>query len=182
LDHPKKDDWIGVFPRGGPDTARLELRFLGGKPEGTIDLPMPFAAPAGKYEVRLYSAGTWTRIDTSAPFEVVPPNVRLAADQPMIKAGRALHARWSGIDSPAKDDWIGIFPKGGPETARLLFQETGGSSSGELSFNIPAGTAAGEYELRLFMHGTWQMARVSDPFRVEATSQAATEGQSATRH
>jgi hypothetical protein len=170
LNRPKKDDWVGVFSQGGPNASRLTFQFLGGKPEGMIDLPMPFAAPAGKYEVRLYSAGGWTRLDTSSPFAVVAPNVRLNAEETSIKAGSDLHVRWSGVNSPAKDDWIGIFPKGGAETTRLQFEQTGGSPAGKLSLSIPGETAGGEYELRFFMHGTWQVARVSEPFRIEATS------------
>jgi hypothetical protein len=161
---------MGLFPRRGADNARLEFRLLGGKGEGLIDFPVPISAPLGEYEIRLYSSGGYTFIGRSTPFEVLPPNVYLKALQPAVKAGGVIRVRWSGVDSPAKDDWIGVFPKSGQDTARLLFQKTGGFASGELSFGIPAGTTAGEYEFRFYSNGSWQMARTSDPFRVEATS------------
>ena len=66
-----KDDWVGLFPHGASDQSRLSFAFTGGSSEGGLDLPVPINVPLGRYELRLYAAGGWSRIAMSAPFDVV---------------------------------------------------------------------------------------------------------------
>ena len=166
LDPPSMDDWVGLFPRGGPDQARLELKFTAGKSEGAVDLAVPSNVPLGDYELRLYAAGGWTLLARSTPFKVIESYVRLTVDRSNVQPGDLIRARWAGMDSPEKDDWIGLFPKGWKQSVRTAYQPTGGTASGELSLTIPPPTAAGEYELRLYAHDSWQLVATSGPFRI----------------
>jgi hypothetical protein len=70
LEAPTEDDWIGVFPVGGGDSSRLAFGFTGGGKQGTLSIPLPASAEVGRYELRMYSHGTWRMIGRSAAFAV----------------------------------------------------------------------------------------------------------------
>jgi hypothetical protein len=165
LDPPAKDDWVGLFPRGGLDQSRLDFKFTGGASDGAADLTVPADTPLGDYELRLYAAAGWERLATSAAFKVIDSQVRMTVDRTAIQSGGAVHVRWSGMESPEKDDWIGLFSKGIEENVRILENLTGGTEAGELSFTIPPGTVAGEYEFRLY-HGARELAATCGPLRI----------------
>ena len=166
LDSPSKDDWVGLFPAGGPNPSRLDFKYTGGKSEGAVGLTVPAGAPPGAYELRLYAAGGWGLLATSAPFQVVDSRVGLTVDRAVIRSGGIVQVRWTGMESPAKDDWIGLFSKGQTRNVRALYHLTGGVEAGELSFAIPPGTVAGDYEFRLYRHDGWQLAATSEPLRI----------------
>lgn len=73
LTHPHKQDWVGLFRKDAKDNARLDFRYTGGAREGTLELPIGGSTPPGEYDVRLFSAGGWTRLGTSATFTVAAP-------------------------------------------------------------------------------------------------------------
>jgi hypothetical protein len=166
LDPPSKDDWVGLFPRRGPNQSRVYFKFTEGKSEGAIDLTVPANVPLGDYELRLYAAGGWALLATSAAFKVVESPVRLSVDRAAIQIGGLLRVRWIGMESPEKNDWIGLFSKERKETVRTLYHLTGGTGAGEMSFTIPPGTVPGLYEFRLYRHDGWQLAATSGPLRV----------------
>ena len=61
------EDWIGVFPVGGPDSTRRAFGYTGGREDGSITIPLPRGASDGAYEVRLYRGGSWNVLATSGP-------------------------------------------------------------------------------------------------------------------
>jgi hypothetical protein len=90
----------------------------------------------------------------------------LSIDRSAAQPGDLLRVRWDGRDSPEKNDWIGIFPKGSKETVRSVYRMTGGSVSGEVSFDIPSGIVPGEYEFRFYAHDSWQLLATSDSIQI----------------
>lgn len=70
--------------------------------------------------------------------------------------GLAVDASWSGIRSPHKEDWIGVFPVGGDDASRLTFSFLGAKAQGTLTISLPAGTAEAPFEVRLFEAGSWK--------------------------
>ncbi len=154
------------FREEGPTSRGSSLNLRVANRKGRSIWLYPRKATLGDYELRVYSAGGWNRLATSAPFKVVASEVRLTVDESKVAPGYLIHVRWAGLDSPEKDDWIGLFPKGGKDGSRVLFRATGGSASGDLSFTIPPATAAGEYEFRLYAHNSWRLVATSSPFQI----------------
>jgi hypothetical protein len=70
--------------------------------------------------------------------------------------GLAVDASWSGIRTPHKEDWIGVFPAGGDDASRLTFSFLGAKKQGTLTINLPGGTAEAPFEVRLFEAGSWK--------------------------
>jgi ELWxxDGT repeat protein len=82
IGNPSPTDWIGLYASSGaPDTAIVEevgpqgaagaWVYTGGAAAGSINLTVPpSAAPGTTYELRLFSNNSYTRLATSAPFEV----------------------------------------------------------------------------------------------------------------
>jgi hypothetical protein len=68
----------------------------------------------------------------------------------------AVEASWSGIRTPQKDDWIGVFPAGGDDASRLAFSFIGAKQQGTLTINLPAGAAEAPFEVRLYEAGSWK--------------------------
>jgi len=88
-------------------------------------------------------------------------------------AGAAtISATWSGIASPGKDDWIGLFPLNGGDASRMAFGFTGGRSSGVMSLQLPPGMGpdSARYELRLFSAGSWNRLATSAPITLHTDS------------
>jgi hypothetical protein len=79
LNHPHKQDWIGLFRKGAKDGSRLGIHYTDGAKDGTLQLPVARTVPPGEYEVRLFSSGGWTRLGTSATFTIVAPQGQSAA-------------------------------------------------------------------------------------------------------
>jgi hypothetical protein len=81
----------------------------------------------------------------------------VTVDRDSLLAGENVMVQWTGNSSPAADDWIGLFPASGDDRSRLHFIWTGGGVSGSLPFPVPAGIPDGDYDFRLFSHGTWRL-------------------------
>jgi hypothetical protein len=77
-------------------------------------------------------------------------------------------ASWSGIASPHKDDWIGVFPVAGQDPSRIAFKFLGGQAQGTIVLDVPPGSAGKQYELRLFDKGSWNTLAVSAPVPLQA--------------
>jgi hypothetical protein len=73
LNHPHKQDWVGLFAKGAKDDSRIDIRYTGGAPDGSLQIPVPESVAPGEYEVRLFSSGGWTRLATSALFTISAP-------------------------------------------------------------------------------------------------------------
>ncbi len=98
--------------------------------------------------------------------ESASSSAKVASAGTPVQAGQSVEATWRGIDSAAKDDWIGVFMVGGADSTRVAFHFTKGGKSGKLSIPLPLDVAPGTYELRFFSKGGWAMLASSPPFPV----------------
>jgi hypothetical protein len=92
--------------------------------------------------------------------------VRIVAERaPKLTSGSVAVA-WTGIPTPSPQDWIGLFPAGGPDESRMDFVFTRGRPEGEIRFPISSAIsgklASGDYEFRLYSAGGWVMLARSD--------------------
>lgn len=99
---------------------------------------------------------------------------RLKATPTAVSPGGSLTAEWSNISAPTPTDWIGLYALGSTDTSYLARRYTTGSSSGTVPFEVPASTAAGPYEIRLFSQDTYQRLAVSNRFDVVTLSASPT--------
>jgi hypothetical protein len=90
--------------------------------------------------------------------------VKVEAEKALYGALETVRVRWSGIDEPARFDWIGIYPAGDPKAARRTYKLTGGSSAG--SMDMQPMFVPGKYDLRVFRDNNWDLLGVSAPFEV----------------
>jgi hypothetical protein len=135
--------WVLLYRSGSADTAYLEWRSATGW-SGSTSFTIPATLAAGTYETRLFnSAG---RIAVSNSFSVGAP-ATVAASPASVNAGSPITTSWSG--APATGGWVLLYARGAPDSAYLASRAaTAGTGSGSLS--VPATTAAGTYEVRLF--------------------------------
>ena len=113
--------------------------------------------------------------DTSLPVAVVGlPAATLSAAPSTIVQGGSATATWSGITAPTATKSISLHPTGASDhyTSRISWQYTTGTASGNVSFTIPATTAPGTYELRLFTKFTYTRIGKSNTFTVITPPQA----------
>ena len=185
LANPASDDWIGIFPVGMLDDQRINFTFTQGGSTGSLSIAVPLSLAPGEYDLRMFVKNTWQRIGISSRFRVIPPravppapqqqkqeekekpsSVVLSAASARVKAGKPIVARWTGVTSPASDDWIGVFPVGGGDETRVTFGFTGGGAGGGIELTIPTTVTPGKYELRLYSHGGWQKVATSKPLTI----------------
>jgi hypothetical protein len=158
------DDWIGLFREGGPDEAYSDPISTGGGSAGTVAFEVPAALEPGRYELRLFVGGGWKRRATSVPIDILTTELEPIGEP--FRGGGMITASWREMASPAKNDWIGVFPAGQPDETRITFQFTGGGAAGTLQIKLPSDIPPGRYELRLFSRGVWERRAVSRPFHV----------------
>jgi hypothetical protein len=92
-----------------------------------------------------------------------------------VAAGGSVTASWSNIASPTSTDWIGLYS---PAAANNAFHATSwmfvscthnagaARASGSCSFVVPAGLAAGTYQLRLLANDSFAVLATSNNFTV----------------
>jgi hypothetical protein len=80
-----------------------------------------------------------------------------------VTAGQSTTISWADIGHPQPMDWVGLFRKGEPNNGGRLWWRyvncaytagSAGVASGSCSLSIPANTAPGTYEFRLFANGS----------------------------
>jgi hypothetical protein len=167
---PSADDWIGLFPRDAPEDAAIAPVPTGGGAAGSLPVAIPANIAPGRYELRLFARGGWTRLATSGPVQIAPSTTSLEPIGGPFRAGSFLTAAWADMPAPAKDDWIGVFavgqPDDGADQARVPFAFTGGGPAGSVRIEIPPRAAPGAYELRLFSRARGERHATSRPFRL----------------
>ena len=137
----------------------------------------PFKFVPGKSEAAQATAAASVAaaapVAASAPEARPPSNAKVTVDPNSPIANRTLRVSWSGIEKPNAQDWIGLFPVDGADTTRLAFQFLPGTTKGDAVFNVPPDfpqrLAAGDYEIRLFSAGRWELLARSDRIRLAAT-------------
>jgi hypothetical protein len=175
---PTSTDWIGLYAAGTAAGTELAWIYVScsqtpgtATASGSCAGPIPGTVAPGTYELRLFTAGTYTRLATSAPFTVTATTLSVTPSS--VRAGSPLTAIWSGIAAPASTDWIGLYAPGtaaGTELAWIYVScwQTKGTAtaSGSCDFLIPGTVAPGTYELRLFTAGTYTRIATSNAFSV----------------
>jgi PKD repeat protein len=178
---PKSTDWIGLYAPATADGAPLAWIYVScsqtagtAKASGSCAFPIPKSVAAGTYQLRLFSANSYTRLATSATFTVTAATTTtLSATPSSVLAGGSVTATWSGIAAPKSTDWIGLYVRGTADGAYLAWiyvscSKTPGSAkaSGSCTFLIPGSVAAGTYELRLFAADGYTRLATSNAFSV----------------
>jgi RHS repeat-associated protein len=162
---PTSADWIGLFTPGAADTVYLGSRNTTGAASGSVPFALPAGVPPGTYELRLFANGGFTRLAMSSSFTVIAAPT-LNVSPATLAAGATLSATWGGIAAPTSTDWLALATPDSPDTVYLSSLTTTGAASGSLPFVIPAGTAPGAYELRLFANGGYTRLATSNGFTV----------------
>jgi len=170
IESPMAKDWVGVFPVEGDNRTRLSMKWTGGGAAGEFELPSNPSAKPGQYEVRLYANDGWDLLAFSKPFSISPLTAGVESSSGTANRGGSVHAVWRNLDPPAKDDWVGLFPRGGPNRSRLDFKFTGGKALGAADLTVPASAPLGDYELRLYAAGGWTLLATSAAVKVVPAS------------
>jgi hypothetical protein len=178
---PTTSDWVGLYKSGAADGAYTKWFYTGTCASftsstkaggGSCSVTMP--AVGGTYEFRLFAAGGYTRLATSAPVTVT--GAILSVTPATVAAGGSITVAWQGITSATGMDWIGVYRTGqnnanftkwfyvgtcglGPGTAK---------ASGSCTVTMP--TTPGTYVLRLFRNGGYAQLATSDSVNVTAIS------------
>jgi hypothetical protein len=106
---PTATDWVGLYDSSSAlDPALLAWAYTSGSAAGSVDLTVPPGA-GSTYELRLFTANSYVRLATSAPFSVVA-NATLSASPSSVAAGSPVTVTWSGITTPTATDWLGLYP------------------------------------------------------------------------
>jgi len=165
---PTATDFVALYPSAATaNSGYLTYAYTTGAASGSVPLTVPASAtPGSTYELRLFSHGTFTRLDTSAPFSVIATTV--SASPATVPRGSAVTATWAGIASPTGTDFVAVYPSSGSaNSAYVAYAYTTGTQSGSVPITIPASATPGStYELRLFSHGTFTRLATSGTFSV----------------
>jgi hypothetical protein len=147
-------DWVGMYPVGAPDDPPLSRQFTNGAPMASF----LFTAPSqpGQYEFRYFLNNTFTfavrsqvvTVTTSGP--PPPSGHTLTANPTSVTQGAALTVNWTAPAGSSSTDWVGLFFLQAANTAPIVWQYTGGATSGGFSVSAPAGS--GQYEFRYLLN------------------------------
>ena len=90
----------------------------------------------------------------------------LSVSPATVAPGGNVTATWSGIPAPSATDWLGLYTPAAQHTSYISWRYTTGTASGNVPFTIPAGTAPGTYQLRLFSNNGYTLLATSSNFTV----------------
>jgi hypothetical protein len=145
--------------------------YLSGKPAFFGSNAWPWVEPVGGTKLGVLPARQ--RFQTS--FAALIPT--LSATPNAIASGGTLTVNWRAIPHPSATDWIGLHRPGTPSSSHLsrmyvsCGQSTGvARASGSCTFPLPAGLAAGTYELRLHAADTTNVWVTSNALTVTGGS------------
>ena len=110
-------------------------------------------------------------IASTKPFSIAPIRVRFGSDSKIVSKGTPVRATWSGLSRASKNDWVGLFPRGGPRQSGLAMVATGGKPDGVVNLTVPGDILPGDYELRFYAAGGWTLLATSPLKVVEARGQ-----------
>jgi len=119
--------------------------------------------------------GFVTKIAAAGP-GVLPP-VSVVVTPAQTTPGGAIGATWAGLPAPTSSDELRLYTLGGLAGPgdQLASWSTGAAAAGTLSLTLPAGLAAGTYEVRLLTpdpnaFGALTVVARSQPVRVSAAA------------
>ena len=126
INSPTPKDWIGLYVPGAIDKAFINWIYVScsmtaatARASGSCSYPLPTTLAAGTYELRLFANDDFTRLATSSTFTVTVGGTTLPSltvSPTTAKPGTTLTTTWSGINSPAPKDWIGLYAPGAVDT------------------------------------------------------------------
>lgn len=169
---PTSTDWIGLYVAGAADSAFVSFVYTGGSAAGSAPLTVPANTAPGSYELRLFAANGYTRLATSNGFSIQTPSGAISESPATVYSGQALTATWSAISAPTATDWVGLYAQGAADSAFVAYIYTDGNASGSASLTVPANTAPGSYELRLFSANGYQRLGTSAGFSIQTPTGA----------
>jgi endonuclease/exonuclease/phosphatase family metal-dependent hydrolase len=154
------NDWIGLHKVGDPETNYISWQYTQGAPSGTMTFTAP--SPEGQYEFRYFTNNGYTKVATSDIVSVSEASATysLSASPSTANAGDTLTATWTAPSGRPANDWIGLFKVSDPETSFISWKQTGGTSSGSITF--PAPSQAGQYEFRYFTSNSYTRIATSN--------------------
>ena len=180
-------DWIGIYPVGMPaDSTKSVVEHY--VTYTTYDIPATTAA--GTYEARLFANDSLTLLATSAAITVStgsPARVAATAAPVAPPSPTTPSLTLNGAPAPATVapgatiginvlnstgnalDWIGIYPVGMPADSTKSVVEHYVTYT---TYDIPATTAAGTYEARLFANDSLTLLATSAAITVSTGSPA----------
>ncbi len=154
VENPTPNDWIGAFPAGKPEAARVAYAYTKKASAGSLDLPVLFTP--GRYELQLHS-DVWGSIAVSEPFDVVAVTAKVQVVAPNVAADGFIDVAWSDLNYAHDADWVGLFADGTTSTS-LASRRTGGTRSGTVRLPVGKTLTPGDYEVRLLSSGGWTVA------------------------
>jgi hypothetical protein len=173
---PTGTDWVGLYDSSSaPEPALLGWAYTNGTAAGSVQLFVPpNASLGGTYELRLFTANSYTRLATSAPFSVVASTATVAASPATVAPGAPVTASYAGIGAPSATDWVGLYDSSSASNPALLaWGYTNGGAAGSVQLFVPSGAALGNtYELRLFTNNSYTRLATSTPFTVALSNAA----------
>ena len=138
-------------------------------PAGNQALFVQITAAGGKWGEGIpwpLSSYLWSGTRTPSQ-ELIQENVpEVSTEAASYTPFDRIPASWTGIDSPAKKDWVGIFPVGAANETPPSVKETGGRAAGRIEFMPNVTAKPGQYELRLYENGSWTLLAFSKPFSI----------------
>ena len=173
-------DWVALYQTGTPDGSYLSHQYLYGSTSAFLPFTLP--ATAGTYEFRLFPNNGWTSIAASPTVTVAATAARVAPLPPTtpyltlngapapvtVAPGATIGINVLNSTGNALD-WIGIYPVG------MLADSTKSVVEHYVTYTtyaIPATTAAGTYEARLFANNSLTLLATSPAITVSTGSPA----------
>jgi hypothetical protein len=182
-------DWVGLFAEGSTDSAYVTWCYLNGTRTAPVS-PVISGAVAcltpsivGRYQARLFSNNTFTRMATSNTVDVEPshqlpgPSVVLTPDPATTSS--VLSAAVTGASGSATD-WAGLFAEGASDAAFASWCYLNGTKTPPATPLVNATvtcfppTGPGRYQVRLFSNNTFTKVATSNTITVSSTGSSIT--------
>jgi hypothetical protein len=167
-------DWVGLYLETAPDNTYVGWCYLNGTKTapstGVTNATVTcFTVPAwGRYQVRLFSNNTFTKVATSNTI-VSGPSVALSPNPAAV--GTTLSAAVSGGPGNATD-WVGLYLETASDSTFVDWcflngtktaPSTGVTNATVTCFTAPA---SGRYQLRLFSNNSFTKVTTSNTITV----------------
>lgn len=175
IPNPQPADSIQFRRFGNNDAVGYFGTFTGGEASGSRPVRIPLDMEPGAYQARLYSfngfsANPRNRLAVGEGIGV-QADASIRTDDDFIVPTGKLTVIWKNIPNPTASDWIGLHLAGNyKNTEYVNYQYTGGGASGSRSLRVPAGTAPGNYELRLFSNDGYTLLAAGEFVRILHTA------------
>jgi hypothetical protein len=158
-------DWIAIAASGSPATSYIAWKYTGGGASGSVVFSgLPSGGP---YVARGFEnwVGTksYTVAQESNEFSLAGGTSTVTTDAVSYAPSATVTVTYAGL--PAQPNtWLAIARTGAANNSYLSWRYTGGATSGTATMTAPA--AAGNYVVRAFRQGTYNLLDESPSFAV----------------